>query len=97
VAEALSLSTCTSTPGAGQPYIRFLRFDSVALSTNRQSQPRRGTPPSQRGTDRSFAAPSNQRRRGKWTRRPMRSNGLWENTCRWTDRWGYKGSPGGTR
>ena len=28
--EALSLSTCTSTPGAGDAYIRFLRFDSLA-------------------------------------------------------------------
>jgi hypothetical protein len=27
--EALSLSTCTSTPGAGGPYTRFLRFDSA--------------------------------------------------------------------
>jgi len=37
VDEALSLSTCTSTPGAGETYIRFLRFDSVALSINRQA------------------------------------------------------------
>src|SRR6202040_2824252 len=29
VGEALSLSTCTSTPGVRQPYTRFLRFDSV--------------------------------------------------------------------
>ena len=63
VDEALSLSTCTSTPGAGETYIRFLRFDSVALSINRQAPPRRRTPPSQRCTDCSFTASSEQRLR----------------------------------